>query len=164
MKIKPYQILKASKQVLSKRNYFIGFIVSILVVFLVFMALPVFLIPGNDLAFQLTIFKAWNYVLLFVLSVLTSLLIVTNVYMYREAKKAQLGKAAAGGSSAIFAGVFATAGCSSCFAALFGFLGVGAVFFLVKYQWFIVSLSIAIMLLSLYLTSLRFKGVCKNCK
>jgi len=51
---------------------------------------------------------------------------------------------------------------------IFGFLGIGTVFFLVKYQWFIAGIAILIMLVSLYFTSLKLSlklnGVCDSCK
>ena len=166
MKINPNQIIRASKQVLNERNYFITFIVLIFVIFAVFILIPVFLIPENSLFFQLTIFTIKDYVLLTILSILTSLLIVMQVFFYKQAKLYSLGKTAVGGGSAIVAALFGTASCASCLVAVFGFLGlgIGIVLFLVKYQWIIVSIAIILMLTSIYLTSLKINGVCDSCK
>lgn len=74
------------------------------------------------------------------------------------------GSAAIGGGSAFVATLFGTVSCASRLTAVFGLLGIGTVLFLVKYQWIIVSIAIALMLISLYLTSLKLNGVCNTCK
>ena len=161
-------IITASRQVLSRKNYLISFIALIFVILTVFILIPVFLIPANSLLFQLTIFTIKDYVLLTVLltvlSILTSLIIVMQVFSYKDAKFCSPGKTAVSGGSAVVAALFGTASCSACLAAVFGFLGIGTVFFLVEYQWFIVGIAILIMLISLYFTSLKLKGFCESCK
>lgn len=157
-------IITASKQVLSRKNYLISFIALIFIILAVFISIPVFLIPANSFLFQITIFTIKDYVLLAVLSVLTSLLIVMQVFFYKQEKIYSSGKTAIGGGSAVVAGLFGTAACSSCLAAVFGFLGIGTVFFLLEYQWFIVGIAILIMLVSLYFTSLKLNEVCNSCK
>jgi hypothetical protein len=164
MKINPNYIITASKEVLSKKNYLISFIALIFIILAVFILIPVFLIPANSLLFQLTVFTIKDYVLLTVLSILTSLIIVMQVFSYKEAKFCSSGKTAVSGGSAIIAALFGTASCASCLVAVFGFLGIGTVFFLVEYQWFIVGIAILIMLVSLYFTSLKLNEVCTSCK
>ncbi len=157
-------IINASKQVLSRRNYLILFIALIFIILAVFISIPVFLIPVNSLLFQLTVFTTKDYILLTILSVLTSLIIVMQIFSYKQAKLYSSGRTAIGGGSAIVAALFGTASCSACLAAVFGFLGIGTVLFLVEYQWFIVGIAILIMLVSLYFTSLKLNGVCDSCK
>jgi len=157
-------IITTSKEVLSKKNYFIAFIALVFLIFAIFILIPVFLIPANSLLFQLTVFSIKDYILLTILSVLTSLLIVMQVFSYKEAKICSPRKTAISGGSAVVAALFGTASCSACLATVFGFLGVGTVFFLVEYQWFIVGIAILIMLISLYFTSLKLKAVCESCK
>jgi len=157
-------IITASRQVLSRKSYLISFIVLIFIILAVFISIPVFLIPANSFLFQVTVFTIKDYILLAVLSVLTSLLIVMQVFSYKQAKIYSSGKTAMGGGSAIVAALFGTASCSACLAAVFGFFGIGTVFFLVEYQWFIVGIAILIMLISLYFTSLKLNGVCESCK
>lgn len=164
MKINPNYIITASKQVLSRRNYLISFIAIIFIILAVFISIPVFLIPANSLLFQLTVFTIKDYVLLTVLSILISLIIVMQVFSYKMAKFCSPGKTAVSGGSAIIAALFGTASCASCLVAVFGFLGVGTVFFLVEYQWPIVGISILIMLVSLYFTSLKLNEVYTSCK
>ena len=157
-------IINASKQVLSRRNYLILFIALIFIILAVFISIPVFLIPANSLLFQLTVLTIKDYVLLTILAVLTSLLIVMEIFSYKQAKLCSSGRTSVSGGSAIIATLFGTASCASCLSAVFGFLGIGTVFFLVEYQWFIVGIAILIMLVSLYFTSLKLNGVCDSCK
>ncbi|MBI2107086.1 hypothetical protein HYT57_03810 [Candidatus Woesearchaeota archaeon] len=164
MKINPNYIITASKEVLSGKNYLISFIALIFIILAVFISIPVFLIPANSLLFQLTVFTIKDYVLLTILSVLTSLLIVMQIFSYKKAKLYSSGRTAIGGGSAVVAALFGTVSCSACLVAVFGFLGIGTVFFLVEYQWFIVGLAILIMLVSLYFTSLKLNGGCDSCK
>lgn len=163
--LKLESVPKAVNEVLSKPRYLISFIVISFVVFLLFTLMQVYSIPGNSLEFQLSIFTAQDYILLSVLSILTSLLLLMHTYIHMKAKtsSADAGSAAIGSSSGVIAALFATAGCASCLTAVFGFLGVGTVFALVEYQWVIVSVGIAIMAISLYLTSQKLNGVCKTC-
>lgn len=162
--MKPQYILAASKQVLKNKSYLVGFSTLIIMFFILFIILPVLLIPANSLKFQLSIFTLKDYILLGFLSTLSSLLITMQIFAYKKAKQKQIAKGALGSSSAIIAAIFGTASCSSCLAAVFGFLGIGTVLFLAKYRSVVVALAIALMLLSLYFTSLKIKRVCENCK
>ena len=99
------------------------------------------------------------------LSSLIGLMVSMQVYVYKIKKSAKgVGRGAVGGFSSIMAGLFGTASCSSCVAALFGFLGVGTVFFLIQYQWYIVGISLFLMLISIYFTSLSIEKNCEACK
>lgn len=162
--MKPKIILDALKEVLSKKNYLIGFFISTIIFLSIFILLPTLLIPANSLAFQLSIFTIRDYILLIALSALASLLIVIQIYIYKKAKTLQSGKTAISGASVFVAAIFGTASCSACIAAVFGFLGIGTVLFLATYKNFIVLASILLMLISLYFTSLKVKGVCNSCK
>ncbi len=164
MKINPNYILNASKNVLGKRNYLILFIILSLFILSIFILIPTLLIPANSLSFQLSIFTIKDYTLLTILSVLTSLLIVMQIFSYKQAKSYSSGRTAIGGGSAITAALFGTASCSACLAAVFGFLGIGTILFLTKYQWYIVSIAVILILISIYLTSLKLDGVCDSCK
>jgi len=164
MRLKPKEIINASKQVLSSRGYFISFIFLAFVIFSLFVAIPTLLIPANSLLFQLSVFTLKDYTLLTVLSILTSLLIVMQIFTYKQAKICSSGNIATSSGSAIVAALFGTASCASCLAAVFGFLGLGTIFFLIKYQWIVVSMAILLILISLYLTSLKLNGVCNSCK
>lgn len=130
--------------------------------FFLFTLMPVLLIPGNSFLFQLKIFTTKDYVLLGILALLAAFNINLQIYAYQQAK-IKSGKAAASSSSAFLAALFGTASCAGCLTTLLGFLGVSTVLVLLKYRWVIVSITIAIVLLSLYLTTQKIEGYCKNC-
>ncbi|MFQ5531776.1 MAG: hypothetical protein ACE5ES_04135 [Candidatus Nanoarchaeia archaeon] len=157
-------ILKASKRVLDERKYVKILFVSMFVFLAIFILLPVIFTPGNTIAFQLTeVFTYWNYVLMIFLSFSIGLMISMQVYSYNLKKSAKdTGRGVVGGFSGFVAGIFGTAACSSCVAAIFGFLGLGTVFFLVEYQWYIVGGSVLLVFISIYLTSLGIEKKC-NC-
>lgn len=161
-------ILSATKAVLTAKNYLIIFLVLLPVVFLVFILIPVVAIPGNDFAFQLSIFTVKDYVLLSVLAPLVSLIITMQIFVFRRNRNIRenlksAGLGAAGSYSGVIATVFATASCSSCVAVLLGFLGTGVVFFAVENRWLFVSLAIGLMLASLYFSAKKINKVCTSC-
>ncbi|RMD66101.1 hypothetical protein D6817_04780, partial [Candidatus Pacearchaeota archaeon] len=91
--------------------------------------------------------------------------IALQVYSYKiKSAGKNYGKGILSAFSGFTAGIFGTAACSSCIAAVFGFLGLGGVFFLVKYQWYVVSISIVLVLISVYLTARAVDKGCEVCK
>jgi len=146
----------------------IVFIALIPIVFFVFILIPVSAIPGNDFAFQLSIFTPKDFALLTVLAPLISLVVTMQIFIFRRNKdiKENLKSAsvgAAGSYSGVIATVFATASCSSCVAVLFGFLGTGAVFFAVENRRLFVLLAISLLLVSLYFAARKINKVCYSC-
>jgi hypothetical protein len=137
--------------------------------FWVMLYIPIRTIPGNDLAFQISILTPKDWFLFIVLPALTALSIVMNVYILSKKRSAQdsvvmVGQGGTGFLSGVIASVFGTASCASCVASIFGFLGVGGVFFLVEHRTIITTGAIFLMLISLYFTSRKVLGICDNCK
>lgn len=161
-------LFTAIKTVLTAKSYLLIFIVLLPIIFSVFILVPASVIPGNDFAFQLSIFTPKDYVLLTLLAPLISLVLTMQIFIFRRNKDIKenlksVGVGAAGGYSGIIATVFATASCSSCVAVLFGFLGTGAVFFAVENRWLFVTLAIGLMLVSLYFSAKKINKVCDFC-
>lgn len=162
-------IINASRIVFAQsRAYKFWFLIFIISALALFVLVPVWSVPGNDIAFQLSLFTIGNWVLFAVLALLIALLLTMQVFIFRRAKNAAvkargLGNAATGAAGAyagILGGVFATAACSWCVAAVFGFLGTGAVLFIAEHQLWSVLAAIAIMIASLYFAS---KKVVQDC-
>ena len=154
-----------SKRVLKSNPYYYIFPFLSIIILSIFIFLPVYLIPANTLELQLNLFTKWNYLLMITLALLVSLVISMQLYNYRLRKSIAIaGTVAVGGFSGVTATVFGTASCSSCIAAVFGFMGVGTTFFLIQYQWYIVSFSVIFLLLSLYFTSSSLEKNCLICK
>jgi hypothetical protein len=159
-------VYNSSKEMLSKKPYFLSFLLLILLMFALYVIIPVFSIPGNTILFQLSIWEFKDYAVIIPLSFLVALMITMQVYVFKQKKKntmRETGKSVVGGYSGIVAGVFGTASCSSCVAAIFGFLGTGGVLFLVRYQGYVVAISLILVLLSLYLSSISLQKECKIC-
>lgn len=156
----------AVKIVFSDKNYLTLYGVLFLTVFVLFIYIPVIRVPGNTLAFQISLFTFTDWFLLILLSGLTAISLAMNIFVAKRDLKSTLntktiGRGGFGALSGILGSVFGpTASCSSCVGSFFGFLGAGGVLFLLKYRQMIVALSIIIMLFTLYYTSKRVLGVC----
>ncbi|MCC6348784.1 MAG: TlpA family protein disulfide reductase [Candidatus Eisenbacteria bacterium] len=94
-----------------------------------YVSLPVWLIPGNYLRFQLQLLRAQDHVLFVVLGLATALLVLKQVFLFRRtrgtARITAVGRGGVGVWSVVFGGLLATAACSSCIAVFLGFLGAG---------------------------------------
>ncbi|MBI3576942.1 hypothetical protein HY086_02815 [Candidatus Gottesmanbacteria bacterium] len=163
------QIIVASKTVLSKKIYLVGFLALVPLVFLFFVYIPVRSIPGNSLGFQLSIFSTRDYILTTIFSILMSLFLTMQVFVIRNATSKKniltsVGTGGVGGYMATIGAIFGTAACGSCLFAIVGFLGASTVFTLLKYQWYIVSGAIVILLISIFLLSKKVNGICESCR
>lgn len=163
------QIFIASRQVLSQKLYLLGFFILIPFTFFLFVIIPVYTIPGNSLNFQLGLFTERDCFLLVILSILVSLFITMQIFIFKNAisakdKATSLIKGGVGGYAAVTGSVFATAACSSCLFALFGFLGFSTLIFLLERQWYIVSVAIILLTVSIYFASKKINGICKSCQ
>ena len=159
-------VVTAVKAVFKEKKFLLSFVFLTFLTLWFFIYIPVKKIPGNTFIFQISIFTYVDWFLLAILSILTALSLVMNFFVIRNDLKKTYGRSTLrrGGFSVlsgIIGAIFGpTASCASCVGSIFGFLGVGGVFFLLEYRFYIVIASIALMLLSLYFTSLRVLGVC----
>lgn len=135
---------------------------------LLFIYIPVTKIPGNSFSFQISIFTFKDWFSLIALSLLSSLSLTMNVFVFDQENKSRLTKSSFGrGSLGIIYGFIGsifgpTASCASCVGSIFGFLGVGAVIFMIRYQTYILLTFVILILFSIYYTSLRVLGICKR--
>lgn len=162
-----HDIIAAIQTVLESTRYQLWFLALTGLLVAAYVFLPVWLTPGNTLAFQLSLFTPANYLLFLFLSATTALLILMQVFVFVRSQKARAGAVGQGGvgvASALFAGMLATAACSSCIAAVIGFLGAGSVFFVIGHQWYFVYGGIALVLIGLYWSARRVQGYCEDCE
>lgn len=164
------QTLIAIKQIIKKPNYLLLCAVIAVSFFALFIAIPVFTIPGNSLAFQLSIFRTRDYMLMIFLAVLVGLNFAMQAYSWKELKKREsISQSAVQGTVSgvmgIFGAVVGTAACASCLASLFGLigLGTGSVFFVLKNQSSFLLGAILLMLISLYFAAQKINRVCDSC-
>jgi hypothetical protein len=128
--------------------------------------IPVWIVLGNTLAIQLDIFTTRDYVVLVLLSSLSSLFITMQAYVGRQKRKiGGVSTATAGGLSALFAGIAGTAFCISCLAPFFVLFGIGfgGAVFVFGYRWYFVVAMTIIMLVAIYLTVRKINRVCSSC-
>lgn len=156
-------IVRAIKRVIARPVYASAWWMLTLVFFGIFLMIPVWTVPGNDLAFQLEIYRARDFLLLSVLAILAALTIVMNVFvlrLQRNAARGAVGSSGLSGVGAMVAAVMAPASCVSCLSTIFGFLGFGTILTILSYRWIVVTISIALVLISLWLTARRMERAC----
>ena len=130
-------------------------------------AIPLLLVPGNDLAFQLSIMPPRDYGTIALLGLLTGVSIMLNLYVFnreRDKQVKKLGMMSVTGGFGIISSFFGSITCVACASTILGFLGIGTVTFLLAYRFQIVLLSIIFILLSVYFTSRKILNLCDVCK
>jgi hypothetical protein len=160
-------IKNALKQVFAQRISFIYAAVGTLVFLGVLVYLPITLTPGNDLPFFLDITPWYSLLAIAALSTGMGITIAMQVYVWRNTKRLRI-KEVGTGVGAVFStmltGLFSTASCAACLSVIFSFiLPPAGIFFLLKYQWWVVGGGILLVLVSLNLMSARITGNCKTC-
>lgn len=164
------QIVFATRQILKIPEYLALCVITSFVFFVLFIVIPVFTIPGNSLAFQLSIFREQDYVLMAFLAMLVGLNVALQWCSFQQRKAQQdISKSVAQGVSSgvlgVFGAVVGTAACASCLAFLFGLigLGTGSVFFVLKNQSYFLLVAIALMIIMLYFAARKINKVCTSC-
>jgi len=160
-------IFSASKTVLEDRNYKLWFFGLTIIFIVAYLFIPIWLTPGNTLAFQLSLLNPNDYILFLALSVTTALLVLMQAFLFLRSKKGRVGavgQSGVGVFSALFGGLLATAACSSCVAAVLGFLGAGSIFFVLENQPYFVYGAIGLVLICLYFSARRLQGYCESCE
>lgn len=137
--------------------------------FWLFLILLVKTTPGNDLAFQLQLFRLPHYLLLGTLSLLLALLLAMQLYVIRQRWEARMiagavGRGGIGGLPALLATILGTASCSACVASIFGWLGIGGILFLLEYRWWFVAASLVLMGVTIVLTARTIEHACAACE
>jgi len=159
---------KAAATVLRESVYRNWFIVFSILIYAAYILIPVFLTPGNYISFQLSLLRPVDFVLFLVMSLVTALLIVMQLYVHNRSKKkrmlAAVGEGGVSVYSAMFGGMLATAACSSCIAGLVGFLGAGSTFFILENQMLFVAGALFIVFVSLFFTARRVNEYCLSCE
>ena len=163
------QLYLATKKVLASKGRILIFATTTIAFFGLLIIIPFVTIPGNDLMFQLNIFRERDYFIMAFLAILVGLNVVFQIYNFQQKREQKnLAQSATAGATTgimgIFAGVVGTAACASCLASLFGLigLGTGSVLFVLKNQLYFLVGAIVVMLISLYYTARKINKVC-NC-
>ncbi len=149
-----------------KSNYL--YFSGILVGFLGFYYLiPAFIVPGNDLLYQMSLLSFYDHLSVITLSILISYLIVMHIHAHKIRKRyTSLYHKSREYSSLLtsfFAGMLSSFGCVSCFLSTLAFFPTAVFFFLYTYKVYVYVLSLLLLLVSIYYTSLKVLGKCNKC-
>jgi len=160
-------LLRAVQHSLRGTRYKLLFAGVALAMLSLYMYIPILLVAGNDLGFQLSLLTPQDFVLLGFLSLLNALFITMQVYSMRMTRSAvsSISKGMSGSFGTLFAGIAGSAFCASCLAPFFALFGIGfsGVIFTLQYRFYFVAVIIAFMLVAIYLTSKKIVGACKDC-
>lgn len=160
------RVVRAVKTTLSPRGRVPSLVLLAIATFFLFIALPVWMTPGNDFLFQLQIMQLRDFVLFGVLAVANALLILMQWHVFQTSRTMRMGSIAASGTgslSAVFASILSTASCSACIAGILGFLGTGSILFILDHRWWFALAAIVIVLVALVFAARRIDGVCTSC-
>ncbi len=160
-------LTSAIKTTLTKRTYKIAFVVLVILLLALYVSIPVLTIPGNTLAFQLSLYAPIDYILFIFLSLTTSLLVLMQIFSFRSSHKYGMKAVGHGGMgilSGISAGILTSVTCVPC---AIGFLGIfgsaGSAFVVNEYQSYFILIAIVLVLWGIYHASSRIMGYCKEC-
>lgn len=169
MNFRTFHITRASRLTFQNKYFRAMYVILALLFFGGMFVIPVRAIPGNDITFQAQLYGWGDYAVLGVLSLFSALVITFQVNIWTmgfgtlKQRAGHTAVSSVGILSGVTSSIFASATCGLCAGALFSFLGAGGVMFLVVYRWYIFTLALAMLLLSLYLLSRRINNGCEAC-
>ena len=158
------QLNESLKTIFKNKNYLYLLLILTALSFALYLIVPVYTIPGNDLLFWLKIMPWWGYPVLVLFSIALGLLFTMKIYEFRHSHS-MLDKASDAGSiiAVIFAGLYTTAACAACISTFFAFIGAGGALFLNKYRDIALSLSVLITIFAIYFTARKINSKCDSC-
>lgn len=159
-------VFTASRLVLKSKEYLLLFLLLTLGFLWLLIYIPSSIIPGNDFSFQLGLLKGVDWILLILISTLTSLLLVFNLYRFKLAqeKRIHLKRSNLGLIAGPMGGLLATLTCAACALSVLGIVSFSTLVFLTQYRIYLSFLTIGIVLISLYYSSEVILDICKRCK
>lgn len=160
----PTQIHTSLKMIFKNKKYIYLFTFLTIVAFALYILIPVYTIPGNDLSFWLSIMPWWGYPIVFAFAVALGLLLTMKVYEFRHSHSV-LSKAEDAGEigAVIIAGLYTTAACGACISSLFAILGAGSALFLNQNRYAFMILSAIVTIVAIYFTARKINSKCNVC-
>jgi hypothetical protein len=162
-------IYLAALSLLKQKTYAVFFAGIMAAVLALLVAIPLFTIPGNSIAYQLAAWRVRDYVSMFLFAFITALLLLFQISIMkqkREYRTSLVAKGAASGMAGVFGALVATASCASCLAALFAIFGIGssAVYFVLDNRTLFLAAAFVFLLASLYFSARKITNVCMTCQ
>ncbi|MDP3982277.1 MAG: hypothetical protein Q8P70_01900 [bacterium] len=165
------QLWSVVREIITTPLYLV-IISSVIISFAVFLfMIPVILIPGNDVAFQMSLYTWQQYTLMSSLAILVGLNAALQTYVLRQNRKRVVSRAAVetmgSGFSGMFAGIVGVTGisCSACLVSLFALfgMGTGGAYFILSNQTLFLFASVGILVAILAVTLYRAVSGCPLC-
>ncbi len=133
-------------------------------VFALFVLVPVWTTPGNDVRFQLHLLP-WSVVaLMAVLSVSNGVLVQMQLWLRRHRLAVGTGKQAVGAFGILVSSIAATMACAACYSSLLAIFGLGGTIFVATYRWWFAAFALGLTAFALYHTARRVMGLCDTCR
>ncbi len=156
--------IAAYKKVFARSRAFIETILVTLAIFALFVLVPVWTTPGNDVSFQLHLISWPTYVLMGALSVLNGVLIQMQLYLRRHRLVEAGVKQATTFIGILGTSFLSTLACASCYSSLLAFFGLSGTVFIVTNRWWFAAAALALTAFALAHTSRRVMGLCAACE
>lgn len=158
--------LKAWNLVFMRKRHYLYLVIASLGTFFIFIIIPVLLVPGNNISYQLSIMPFVDFITLSLLSFITGLAIIFNLYIFKQKKhlqKEQIGHVGVTGAAALLASFFGAFTCIACAATVVGFFGLTAVTFALQYRLYFALTAVFLMVSSVYFTARKVLHICERC-
>ena len=161
-------MLRRTGSVFRDRTYQIVAVTSTLALFSLYLFVPVWLVPGNTLSFELGLISPLSYVLLAALALMTGVLLALELFSFRRSRAQGFRTVGTGGTGIIASftgGVLAVASCGCGTGLLLGVIGLGGgALFVAANQTSIVGLLLGIVIVGLYFSARRAAELCGTCR
>ncbi|OGK21391.1 hypothetical protein A3C23_01220 [Candidatus Roizmanbacteria bacterium RIFCSPHIGHO2_02_FULL_37_13b] len=157
---------EAVKIVFDRKRYLIGTIILTLILLYIIISIPVMVVPGNDIKFQLSIMPKVDLLIIILISLVTATSLMFNLYLLKQSDNNHsdtFGTMTTSGLAGITSSFFGTVTCLACATTILGILGVGTVAFIYQYRPILATVSLAILMMSLHLTSKKVLNLCDSC-
>lgn len=161
----PLVVFQAGAKVFREPLHLAVALLAALAFFGLYVFVPVWVIPGNTLAFELSIISSANYVLLFALALMTGALFSFELYAWRHSRAQGARGAGEGGAgllASVTGGLLASCGCG--IGILLGAVGLGGgALFVVAHQSVILVVIFGVVALGAYFSARRAARICATC-
>lgn len=150
-----------AKTFATRRDIFVG-VAFAFAAFALFVMVPVWSTPGNDVRFQLTLLTPQTLAAMVVLALANAVLLSMHLHLRRSKAKVAT-RETVGGFALLGSSVIATLGCASCYSSILSAFGLGGVIFFGKYGAYVSAAVVAISLYAVWTTAKRIDGTCTRC-
>lgn len=159
--------IRGGASIFRERIYVAISIASSLVFLSLYLLVPVWVVPGNTIAFELDLLTPTNYALLGMLALMTGALLSLEVFALRRSRSNGLraaGEGSIGLAASLTGGILAAASCGCGLGILLGIVGLGGgAIFVATHQTAIVVGMLSVVTVGLYFSARRAAGLCATC-